>query len=327
MIKLLIPIFAVLIIFLSFGAAYAYETAVKTDFEVFLIECYRTDTQFYPAALCHLRGYESIMINDVELEYDIETDTWIPKEQLIREAKEKYKREIEAQKTPREKEIEKIENKYTKTPADKELLRLLELSKTDRPCANDTLVSQTYREFEVAWDLITDPETGEQKIQLAKRFNIKDFNMRNNYHLKALSMAIEECIGQPNTKKSVQYDHIDVEDKQISHPDAAFGIPHWTVSRATIEANEGVEQPDTHRDLVCTNYNHRTALVMGYDCPIVQHPERETPSIKPDMREYGESQSFKDWVKYQQNPDSQLAGIKAKMVNKAIEQTNIGGRQ
>jgi len=45
------------------------------------------------------------------------------------------------------------------------------------------------------------------------------------------------------------------------------------------------------------------------------------------MRDYGESQSFKDWVKYQQNPDSQLAGIKAKMVNQAIEQTNIGGRQ
>jgi len=222
--------------------------------------------------------------------------------------------------------IEYLKNKYFQTKADLEEIRLRE--KIQALCRNDTLVSQTYREFRVPVDIFVDDSTGNKKLVVSSRYDVTDFNLNQNQGLKTLALAVQECIGQPFTKKSHQYDHIDVRDLPTYHGLIAGHLQPWTQERMIYEANKGIKQPDKQRDLVCANYNHKTALDMGYDCPIDFKIE-EYPPIEPtnELKDYGESQVYKDWVKYQDDPNSQLASIIAKIQNEKVDETNIGGQK
>ena len=242
------------------------------------------DGEFRKAVSCLFVG---LAPDGSETVYDTEKLEWTSEIILEQEAKEDYENTIEAQeleeakKVPHYERIQYLENKNTPTTQDLRELELLK--KLGALCRNDTLVSQTYREFEVPTQIYRDHE-GNMAQSLYSDQSITTSSLRTNVNIKTLEKAVQECIGQPFTKKSSQYDHIVVDDNSPNHRDIAIGIPVWSQDRANQEAN--FQRLTVQENPMCTSFNSDVTKRM-YGCIIEGERTPYTTKPTPDMTDHG----------------------------------------
>lgn len=205
---------------------------------------------YIPLTICMWRG---VAPDGSEAVYDPVKEEWTSAIILQQEAKEEYAEIIAVQKelakTPEQKRLDVLVNKANPTPEDLWEIELLE--KLGALCVNDTLVSQTYREFDVptAAHMIN----GTMSSNLFVDQSVKTSSLRHNVTIRDLEMAVQECIGQPYTKKSAQYDHIVVDDVYSEQIDRTSEIPTWPQSRVLDESNPGLSLSEINP--MCTSYN------------------------------------------------------------------------
>lgn len=283
----------------------------------------RCETQwegFVPITYCSFRG---VSPDGSEPRWDIQKEEWTSEIILEQEAKEEYEIFVAEQMklTPAEKRIEVInalEVKEKMTDQQREERELLE--KLGALCANDTLVSQTYRQFEVPTIIFRD-HTGNMTQVLVEDKSIRTTNLKHDPN-KDLKMQVQECIGQPHTKKSVQYDHIVVEETHKVHSDAAIGVPLWSQARVNQEANMPFKVID--KPTMCNSFNSDSTK-RDYGCQDLRVYPDGRPA--PVQQSYNETKQMIDFYKYQLDPDAQLEGIKSKVLREAQETAqSIGGK-
>lgn len=126
--------------------------------------------------------------------------------------------------------------------------------------------------------------------------SINTSSLRENINIKILRMAVQECLGQPYTKKSIQYDHIVVDDgSSLSHKDLAGNVPTWSQARVNAESNmkqtsSGVLSP------MCTSINSYSTKLM-YNCSmedLIYETTKPTP-VRKDMEL---TESYQAWLQY-----------------------------
>jgi len=275
------------ILFMSIGTSAAYadqdqvdaiklsdfmdRLAQMTDFEIHDVGCEKFEDGIAPLIQCYLEGFpymieeplpedidtDVITCTDIGLVYDPDTDKCMTPENFEKSAIEKANRVQffpDYPMSPKEQQIFILEAMPELT--DEQFQRLQDLKRLDE-CANDILVMQTYRVFQVLRGL-----DGELIIDNS----ISNFKYSFDSAQLTIDAAIQECLGQEKIPKKVQYGNIwAAQSETISHRDMAKDVPVWSQERMLAEANWGVKQPKSIHDLVCDG-NTSNLHKLDYGC-------------------------------------------------------------
>jgi hypothetical protein len=267
--------------------------AVTHPVDLEAVHCWTNFELYVPTTHCILPGFPP---HPDDKFFDSETGQWLPVEPLI----ESYKDEIKAEsgnELTREQRYNQERIDYIKqrtNPSDLELQELALREQLGALCRNDTLVSQKYREFDVATEIFLDHE-GNWREQLKVDHTPTTDTARDNRFVLDLQKQVQECIGQPYTKKSAQYDHIVVDGLFTKDPNKPELPDAVTAEMVNIESNKGVTMPEGI-SAICNSHNSDRTKKM-YGCPM---PEPDPSTIPaPEMRDVTSSTAWQQWYEYQ----------------------------
>ena len=321
---MMISLIASLTILGGLGVVFADEITLQTSFPISGYNCIEDNNDQYPYAECYIQGHSFFIgKDDISYSWDIIEEKYTPTAQLIEEAKQIYQDSIiiaeeKSTKTGLEKRIEYLENKTNPTQDDLAELNLLH--KAGALCYNNTLVSQTYRAFSVAIEDFLDLD-GNWKSQLIENFAPTAESFRDSPYEKRINLGIQECIAQPFTKKSVQYDHMFVDNEHtplITHQSKAAGLTGY--SQDDVNRMENKSQEFTFYNSACPLYNERSRVMLG--CGTV-YTENSTDTQLHELRNYSMTSPYQNKLKYDEDPNDDLDRYKKRILES--KPTTYGG--
>jgi hypothetical protein len=272
-----------------------------------------------PQELVKIDPNETPFCAALGLVYDPTNKRCVTQQALEEEAKQEYLDTLPQDSlTPIQQEIRKLESDTNLNATEKEALELLKTLQGAQ-CFNDTLVSQTWRAFDVPTTMTVDPITGKQHESLVRDQNPRALDLSNNQTLLKLKLAVEECIGQPFTKKSIQYDHIVVEDDvQPYHSQVASAM---AIPAAVLEDMENNQANRNTLDF-CDSYNSERTK-SDYGCPTMRVYQHDY--LAPVPKDYGDSDPLKKLEMWKTNPDSVLDELKQHKLQQYKERQSRNG--
>jgi hypothetical protein len=205
-----ILIFFVLFTALGVGYAYAEKIELEIEHEIAYQDCMTFADQYgTPFTQCIFEGVVSNP-NHLSTETDDGCEEGYDRDYITQECKDpvvimeeaiaKYEEQtavVEENKTPREKLIDNLEEEAERHPLKSSEQQLLDaVEKLNSVCKNDILQFQTYNEFEIPTIIVRDPETGEDRVQLYKNWDLVAIDLKTNHILKQIYLATEACIAQ-----------------------------------------------------------------------------------------------------------------------------------
>jgi len=246
-----------------------------------------------PVMICSIRGVTS---DGSEPVWDIEKEQWTSQLALEQEAKEMGLQQqvpIEAEPMTKEQQYNEERIAYIlqrNNPTELELRELAARQQIGAKCTSDTKVSQTYREYDVLTEVYLDPE-GQWKQQLKVNTAPDANDSRDNRFVLSLEKQVQECIGQPHTKKSIQYDHIVVDGLFEGDPN----MPQLPDAISQSQVNEMANNAGTAdvyeflKDRFCNNqyaqvYESVIECEMKYDAATLPTPETQPYSETDPMK-------------------------------------------
>lgn len=324
-------ILSILIMSLGGYTAYAEEAVIQVPFEFLEEDTSVTFFEFdeFYQLLVKITGAKDIQplvverdpvsdylpfCTDINLVYDVQTDSCITTQQLEKEAIDNYIAAPikEERKTGMELRIIYLENKTNPTSDDMSELTLL--TQAGALCSNDTLVSQTYRSFDVATEEYLDLE-GNWKSQLVQDFTPTTGTFRDSPYEKHLKLGIAECIAQPYTKKSVQYDHMAVDNEYtipVTHQTKAEGV----IERSQEYINRIANDPKLTSEFfnsACKTYPERSRVMFGCESKYEIDPTAHGNTVSVDSK-YIYTSAYQNWLEYKEDPNIDLDEYKNKIV-------------
>jgi len=284
MIKLLIPLFSILI----FGVSTVYadqitilpenprEVTLETPFNIGAVSCVENIYSELPYMTCTIYGETSpstLIINDAgviedcaqqNLVYDWTDQSCKTEQQFEDEALQDCidaevcddQTKITPDKpTKEELLITKLESKHKLTLGDRILIDLTKMH--DDVCTIDIDTIQTYRELEnVPREQVIDPDTGEMVWQWHIPNLLKSIDYQNNRELRIIMLEINECAGEQILKKMLGVNKLwgtysdtritGEDDFQPYHADIAKHIPPISASQLMNIENEGKIKPERY---------------------------------------------------------------------------------
>ena len=287
----IIGIIALFLTLLGLSVAYAEEFRVDVPFEFNESGCTLTDNENFWEYQCIITGQKATQENPFEpdLVWDIKEQIYKTPEQLEEEAKAIYEQWVEdriEKLSPEDQIIARIMQEENPSTADEELVDLLK--KLGAVCRYDIATIQTYDEFDVPTEIITDAD-GNQIQQLYKRYDISAINLETHQALKKLRLAIETCIGQATLHEitGAQYQHMVVDDINTYNrhhgdmPPGTFIYPTQQLTEQDFRDSKGIAA-----NTICSSQMYPEVTKRMYGCP--------------DRTVYGENlweMSVKDYAK------------------------------
>jgi len=253
------------------------------------IHCYTNFDLFVATTHCILPGFPP---DPKDKYFDPDTQTWKPVEELKAEIQEQQQQEIVDSKKTREQlyNEERINYIEQRTKPTKLEVEELELRKSiGALCRSDTAVSQTYREYDVITEVFRNHE-GVMQQRLVVDSNPKVDDARDSRFIQSLRNQVQECIAQPYTKKSVQYDHIVVDGLYSKDPNKPVAPDAISANMV----NEMQNTDDKTKDLytiACESYTTKQTRDL-YGCPQVK-PYDQAVLPTPELQGYEDSDPIK----------------------------------
>ena len=263
-------------------SANAEEFSYEPSFEWQRSGCSEFFDGIYPLAQCYMEGTRDFA---PDVQWNEETKTYIPTEQMVEEAKAEYEEfiaEQQAEMTREEKAIANIlkQDDDSISAAEKQLVVMA--NKIQSTCMNDILAMQTYQEFEVATDTYID-ENGNERLQLFKNWDLVAIDLKAHQLLKNGKMATEHCLAQEKLNKSIFslniYGEPSYEGKDVCvygcntyHAEHTYTEEFQAKVYSMMETGGNVVASPTLRDVICNSDTIGNWFKQQQACPIIYSP-------------------------------------------------------
>lgn len=250
---------------------------------------------FVPVTICSIRG---VAPDGSEPVWDIEKEEWTSMFILEQEAKEMSPpQQVTQNPEPLTKEQRYNEERIAyitqrDNPTKLELRELEARQQIGAKCFSDTEVSQTYRAYDVLTEVYLNPD-GQWQQQLKTNAAPNSNDSRDNRFVLSLEKQVQECIGQPFTKKSVQYDHIVVDGLFEGDPNKP-ALPDAITQAQVNDMENNAGSIDVHeflKDKFCNGqyaqvYESIVECELEYDAATLPTPQTQTFDETDPMKKY-----------------------------------------
>lgn len=319
-ITLAIIVCSIAVVF-SIGAfAYADEVTINVPHPFNYDDCQTfSDKLGIPFTQCLFQGYS---INNPDLVWDEETETYISIEQMEEEAKALYEEfiaEKQSDMTQEERAVANILEQDEESISTAERQLVVMANKIESLCKNDILAMQTYQEFEVATETYID-QNGEERLKLFKNWDLVAINLKAHQLLMNGKMATEHCIAQEKLNISTLslniYGEQSYEGKEVCvygcniyHAEHTYTDEFQQSVYDMMETGGNVVAPPTLREVICTSDTIGNWFKKQNACPAptsrtVIQPELITP---PDNSLWGDEtrELMENFDKYMEGDETQ----------------------